>query len=158
MISKSISVPCAVALTLATAAPAFARDSTWLLCKGIGTHGAGADAEKTYIVASLLEHRGAVDRDLGVTLIYGDHVTRGAIVGKANATFMDKAAALKLANVDGKRANAFTGTGMLAGDLTAFTLDGTLDFTFGDDAKAKPAPFKAKLTCEPLDDQAIGKP
>ena len=28
-----------VLLLVATAGPAFARDSTWLLCKGVGTHG-----------------------------------------------------------------------------------------------------------------------
>ena len=146
-----------VATITATATPALARDSTWLLCKGIGTHGAGNDQEKTYIAASLLEHRGAADRDLGVTLIYGDHVARGAIVGTQKVQFIGKATALKLANI-GKKTTAFTGTALLANDMTSFTLKGTIDFTFGDDPKAKPLPFEAKLACDELDSMAIGHP
>lgn len=142
-----------IALVLtATAATSYAKDSTWLLCKGVGVQ---ADKTKTYIVASLLEHRGVADRDLGVTVIYGDHVTRGAIVGKAAAPFSGKPTALKLANV-GKAGTAFTGTATLADDMTTFSLKGSIDFTFGDDPKAKPQGFEAKLTCEALDDAAIG--
>lgn len=144
-----------VLVTLAASSAAYARDSAWLLCKGTGEHGTGADKEKTYLAASLLEHRGTEDRDLGVTLIYGDHVMRGAIVGTKTVSFSGKAAPLKLAHVD-KKGNAFTGTAMLSADLKTFTLKGTIDFTFGDDPKAKQAPFEAKLACEQLDDQAIG--
>ena len=147
----------ALIVLAATATPALARDSTWLLCKGIATHGAGADRETTYIAASLLEHRGAADRDLGVTVIYGDHVTRGAIVGTEKAQFLGKATALKLVSVD-KNTNVFTGTALLASDMRWFTLKGTIDFTFGDDPKEKQVPFEAKLQCEKLDSVAIGHP
>lgn len=40
--------------------------------------------------------------------------------------------------------------------MTAFTLAGKLDITFGADPKARPARLDAKLACEPLDDLAIG--
>jgi hypothetical protein len=134
----------------AVATPAFARDSAWLVCKGVGTH----DKEKSYFVASLLEHRSASgsDRDLEVALIYGVHIAHGAIVAKP---FESKAQAVKLATVDTKK-TAFTGTALMSEDFKTFTLKGQLDFTFGDDPKAKTEAFDAKLTCEQLDDQAIG--
>ena len=150
----------ALLVLAATATPALARDSTWLLCKGVGTHGAANDKEKIYIAASLLEHRGAADRDLGVTMIYGDHVTRGAIVGTEKAQFIGKATTLNLSNVD-KKGTAFTGTALLGNDMKSFALKGTIDFTFGDDPKAKQEPFEAKLACEELDNQKLqltGKP
>lgn len=55
-----------------------------------------------------------------------------------------------------KKGNAFTGTAMLSADFKTFTVKGTIDFTFGDDPKAKQVSFEAKLSCEQLDDQAIG--
>ena len=140
----------ALAFVMILAGTASAKDSTWLLCKGVATHG---DGTKTYVVASLLEHRGAADRDLDVTLIYGAHTARGAIVGTAKAPFLGKATAVKLAS---KRPATFAGTLALATDMTSVALDGKLDDTFGDDAKAKPTTMTAKLACEVLDDAAIG--
>lgn len=137
-----------IALVLAaTTATSYAKDSTWLLCKGVGEQ---ADKTKTYIVASLLEHRSPTDRDLGVTVIYGDHVTRGVLHG---TPFTGKE--LNLANV-GKPGTAFTGTATLSDDMKTFALKGSIDFAFGDDPKGKPQAFTAKLACEALDDAAIG--
>jgi len=47
----------AIALVALATSPALARDSTWLVCKGVADHGAAPDVDKTYLVASVLEHR-----------------------------------------------------------------------------------------------------
>jgi hypothetical protein len=148
-------LPAALALVIvaAAAAPALAKDSTWLLCKGVADHGKGADADKTYFVANLLEHRASngEDRVLMVSLIYGDRVSRGTI----DKVETGKAGKLVTKAVDGKHAVIFTGTGTLDDAMASFTLAGTLDETYGD-AKADRQPFAATLACEALDDQAIG--
>lgn len=59
-------------------------------------------------------------------------------------------------SVAGRHAVTFSGTAELATDLATFALNGTIDFTFGRDARAARVPFTAKLTCETLDDLAIG--
>jgi hypothetical protein len=130
---------------------AYAGDSTWLSCKGIATYGDKAPRSKMYLVASLLEHRGAdgASRDLDVTLLKGSNVSVGTIRG-------DQSGALEVRNVVDKHPVTFTGTARLAEDMKTFTLAGKLDITFGSDPKAKPARLDAKLTCETLDDLAIG--
>lgn len=141
---------------LATATPALASDSTWLLCKGTGVHGVKGDETKTNIVASLHEHRAAGGRDLAVTLIYGVHVSTGDEQGKTlgkDEDVVGKVAALKLATA--KKRTVFTGTGELATDMKTYTLKGKIDFTFGDDPKEPQVPFTAKLTCEQLDDASL---
>ena len=145
----------AVALVVATTAPAAARDSTWLLCKGVSERGT-KDKEKAWLVASVFEHRGATDRDLDVTLLYGSHVMSGTIVGGKSVAFVDKAAGVKLVATEGKKTTPFSGTVKLSGDFHTLTLTGDYDITFGSDPKAKPERLEAKLACEQLDDQAIG--
>jgi hypothetical protein len=138
-------------------ATASAGDSTWLLCKGIGEHGA-KDVTKTHIVASLHEHRGTGGRDLSVTLIYGVHLNRGDILGKSlgkDADVIGKSAPLKLTSVASKGKVVFNGTGELAKDMKTFTLKGSLDGTYAQDPKPTMEPFAAKLACEVLDDLAI---
>jgi hypothetical protein len=137
----------------------YAGDSTWLLCRGIAEHGAGADRQKTHMVASLHEHRGAKGdgRDLSVTLIYGDHVGRGEVIGKDGGDEVGKQVPVKLSSIDGKKRPVFTGTSELAQDMNTVTLTGSIDWTFGQDAKAKMVPFSGKLNCKQLDDQAIGQ-
>ena len=44
----------------------------------------------------------------------------------------------------------------LGAGMTSLDLEGTIDPAFGVDPKAKRVPFTAKLTCETLDDLAIG--
>lgn len=126
-----------VALSLLIASSAEAHDSLWLLCKGdIGT---GQD--KITIVASLFEHReGADKRAVGVTLMFGDNVGRGELAGWSGP--------LKVTHVEGKKA-FFAGTGELNSTFDAFTLKGSLDSSFGDDAKKK---LTMKLACETIRD------
>lgn len=50
----------------------------------------------------------------------------------------------------------FTGTGELATGHGAVTLAGTLDLDLGQRRKPTPVPVTATLTCEALDDLAIG--
>jgi hypothetical protein len=142
-----------ILIVLASSGIAFARDSTWLLCRGTGEHGTGADKQRTHVVASLHEHRAAngTDRDVAITLIYGDHVIKGTVASSAGT---GKAEAVKLSTLEGKRAVVFTGTSALAQDMHAITFAGSIDWTFG--AANKLVPFSAKLTCDELDDQAIG--
>jgi hypothetical protein len=145
--------PLAVLILAATASPALAKDSTWLVCKGIATHGTGADADKTFFVANVLEHRApsGSDRELRVSLIYGDRVSRG-VIAKAES---GKAGKLETRNVDGKHGVIFTGTAQLDDAMSSFAITGTLDDTYGD-AKPDRHPLTATLSCEALDDQAIG--
>jgi hypothetical protein len=135
--------------TLSTVA--HAADSTWLSCKGIATYGDKAPRSRMYLMASLLEHRAddGVSRDLDVTLIKGAHVSLGTIHGDQRGT-------LELRDVIDKHPVMFTGTASLAENMKTFTLTGKLEVTFGFDAKAKPVRVDAKLTCEALDDLAIG--
>lgn len=153
------SLAAVIALCTAAAVPSIAHagDSTWLLCKGIGMQGAKPHVTKTYFAASLLEHRGSdgSSRDLGVTLMYGDHVNRGVIQGKTSGDFQAKAVPFKAASTAGKSPTTFTGTAQLGKDMKSFTLTGNIDWTFGDDPKAERIPFTAKLTCETLDDLSI---
>src|SRR5450432_3028492 len=96
----------ALALVAITAAPALAKDSTWLVCKGVAEHGAASNTSKTYFIANVLEHRAAngSDRELRVTLIYGDRVSRGTV---ANAE-PNKAGKLETRAVDGTRGVIFS--------------------------------------------------
>lgn len=132
--------------------PAFAKDSTWLLCKGTADH-ATKPASKTFLAASVLEHRApnGSDRALAVTLIYGDRVSRGTVARAEPG----KPGKLATKNVDGKHTVIFTGTAQLDDAMTTLALTGTLDEMFGD-AKPDRAPLTATLACETLDDQAIG--
>jgi hypothetical protein len=143
------------AAAVAVPAIADAKDSTWLVCKGVGSQGAKADT-KTYVVASLLEHRGADGRNLAVTLIYGDNVSRAEAIGKKGDDFVGKPAKLKLLSIGSGHRTTLDGTITLAADMASVAIDGALDPTFGSDAKSKPVPFTAKLSCETLDDQSIG--
>jgi hypothetical protein len=138
----------------AAASPALAKDSTWLVCKGVAEHGAAPDADKTFFVANVLEHRApsGSDRELRVTLIYGDRASRG-VIAKAEP---NKAGKLETRDVDGKRGVIFSGTGQLDEAMTSFAITGKLDETYGD-AKPDRRPLRATLTCEALDDQAIGR-
>lgn len=133
---------------------AVAGDSSWLWCKGFGDQGAKAPLTRTFFAASILEHRSAKGdtRDIGVTLVYGDHVSRG-VISDADS---DRPGKLTAKSVTGKQAVTFTGTGTLAMDLRTFTVTGKIDFDFGDVAKPTFVPFVAKLECEKLDDLSIG--
>jgi hypothetical protein len=144
-------------LTLMSPA-AYAGDSVWLWCKGTGDQGTATPPKRTYLGASLLEHRGATGdhRDLAVTLVYGDHVSRGAIIGQHAGEWLGKPTALVASNLSGKPSVTFTGTAELAKDMRSFTLKGSIDTSFGSDPKSKPIAYVAKLTCETLDDLAIG--
>jgi hypothetical protein len=133
---------------------AAAGDSTWLWCKGTAERGAKPSATRTMFAASLHEHRGAGGdtRELAVTLVYGDHVSRGTI---ANAE-VDKAGTLTTTSVLGKRAAVFAGKAKLDQAMTTFTLTGTIDASYGDGGgKSATVPFTAKLTCATLDDQTL---
>jgi hypothetical protein len=142
----------ALALVAALAAPALAKDSTWIVCKGVAAHGAKPDVTRTYLVASALEHRAprGDGRELAVTLIYGDRVSRGTVADSEPG----KAGKLETRSVTGKRAVIFTGTAQLDDAMTSLVLAGTLDAMYGD-AKPMREPVTATLACETLDDQAI---
>src|SRR5438067_728996 len=94
----------AVVAALLASGLAEARDSTWLLCKGTAEHGTGKDADKSTVVASLLEHRASdgTSRDLGVTLLFGDRVSHGAVPGKNGSDAAPKGSQLKLVDMAGK--------------------------------------------------------
>jgi hypothetical protein len=151
-----------VAVTLlASTGVAHAKDSLWLICKGVGDHG----GDKSHVVVSLHEHRGSdgATRDLDVVLIYGVHVSRGEVqgtkAGVKDGEVIGKAVPLKLSVTKPKAADTFTGTGELTRDMKTFTMKGSIDWAFGQDPAPKPTmvSFSAKLTCELLDDQAIKK-
>jgi hypothetical protein len=138
-----------LALMLAVAAPriVLAGDSSWLVCKGIGERGAKADRHKRHVLVSAFEHRGSADtRDLSVTLVWADHVSRGTA---KNVT--TKPLALTTRTVEGKRSVMFAGKVTVAKDLSAITLNGVLDGV-GD---GKRLAFDAQLSCEILDDASI---
>ena len=127
-----------LALAILTASTAsYAGDSNWLLCKSTG---------KEALVASLFEHRNDAGdgRALSVTLIRGDHVTRGDI-----ANLEDKPAALEVVEI-GAKLPMFKGTGQLPNDMKTFTIKGKLDKSFGTDPKAKLEAFTAKLSCSSM--------
>lgn len=150
-----------VVISLVTAASnvSYAGDAAWLWCKGTADRGIKPNVVTTYFAASLLEHRagrsdgGLSTRELSVTLVYGDHVGRGVI---READVDHVAGPLEVRNIEGKHAITFTGTGDLAFDLTTFTLKGKIDFSFGFDAKPTREPFVATMSCQQLDDLAIG--
>jgi hypothetical protein len=152
-----------VVAILSSAGVAHAADSTWLICKGIAEHGAKGDVDKSHVVVSLHEHRGADggSRDLDVTLIYGVHVSRGVVIGKTHGTkdgdVTGKAVPVKLSLTRTKTFETFTGTGEVSSDNKTFTMKGSVDWAFGHDPKPTMVPFSAKLTCERLDDLAIKK-
>jgi hypothetical protein len=151
-------LPIAIAAAvLATSNIASARDSMWLVCKGIVDPGAGHD--KSYLVASLYEHRSesGASRDLAVTVIYGDHVAKGAILDSADGFTDGKARPVKLATVGVKTSHPiFTGTLALTSDVKSVSLVGSLDAYYGDAAKPSLEQVTAKLVCQQLDDMAIG--
>ena len=146
---KLVALATTIAITTLSTV-SYAGDATWLSCKGIATYG-DKPRSRMYLVASLVEHRGAdgASRDLDVTLIKGGHVSLGTIHG-------DQRGPLEVRNVTDKHPVTFTGTAQLTEDMKTFTLTGKLDITFGNDPKEKPARLDAKLTCETLDDLAIG--
>lgn len=133
-----------VALCLCAPAVAHAGDSTWLWCKGIATRG----ATKTYFAASLLEHRAndGATRDLEVMLVYGAN-TASTTVAKYD---IDKVSKLSTA-----APVKFTGTLKLDPKMQTLTLTGKIDESFGG-PKPNLVAFSAKLTCDTLDDLAIG--
>lgn len=140
------------ALTLSSGIAA-ARDSTWLVCKGTATHGAGKDAEKATVVTSLLEHRAAdgASRDLEVTFLWGDRASHGTIAGKNGGDAAPKGSALRLTSLTGKPgAPVLSGTAELGRDFKTFAFSGTADWAFGDDPKPTMVPVSAKLACEEL--------
>ncbi len=138
-----MSLRLALVLVVATSGLAEARDSTWLLCQGIGDQG----GKKVHVVASLLEHRApdGQSREVAVTLVRGDRVGRGTIAGER----------LALKEI-GSHREVWTGKANLSADMRAFALDGTIDAFWGDAAKPLHQPFTAKLACQELDDAAIG--
>ena len=140
----------AIVIIALLASPALAKDSTWLVCKGTADHG-GA---KTFFVANVLEHRGSHgdDRELRVTLIYGDRVSRGVIA----KTEGGKPGKLETRAIDGKHVVIFSGTATLDDAMSSLVLAGTLDEMYGD-AKPDRQKLAATLACEALDDQAIGR-
>jgi hypothetical protein len=149
-----------IASSIVTAAGvSHAADSSWLVCKGVADRGTKSSLEHVYLAANLFEHRGAGGdtRDLGVTLLKGDHVGRGDIIGKRAGDFTQKAVALTVKSVIGKHEIAFTGTAQVAEDLSTITLVGKADVWMGDNGKPKLIPIVATLTCETLDDLAIGQ-
>jgi hypothetical protein len=110
MMTGSSLVALAIATTTMTLSTAsYAGDATWLSCKGIATYGDKAPRSRMYLVASLVEHRGAdgASRDLDVTLIKGGNVSLGAIHG-------DQTGPLEVRNVTDKHPVTFTGTAQLA--------------------------------------------
>ena len=154
MIRLSIAIATAV---LATSTLADARDSAWVLCKGIVDPGAGH--AKSYLVASLLEHRSdnGASRDLAVTVLYGDHVARGAILNSDDGFTDGRARPVKLTTVGTKTSHPiFTGTVALTSDMKSVAMVGSLDEDYGDAAKPSLVQVTAKLACEQLDDMAIG--
>jgi len=135
-----------VLAAVAIPSAAQAADSSWLVCKGIATHG---DTQKTFFVANVLEHRyEAVKRALDVTLIYGANVSTGEVTDIAAGT-------LRATSVDNKHV-VFVGTGKLSEGFKTFTLVGKIDFDFGGRDNPRMDRFTAKLSCEQLDDLAIG--
>jgi hypothetical protein len=144
----------ALASLLVLTATASAGDSSWLLCKGVGELGKKGDVDKMYFAASLVEHRdGAEGRALEVALMKGTNVSSGSYKGDGDSVYSKQT--LKVTQDNGKRI-FFTGTGELPMSMKTFTLDGKLDSSFGADAKPSLVPFHAKLSCELLDDLAIG--
>lgn len=142
-----------IAALTASSGVAAARDSTWLLCKGTATHGAGKNAEKATVVTSLLEHRAAdgESRDLEVTFVWGGRASHGTIAGKNGSDAAVKGSTLKLTSVTGTAgAVVLTGTAELATDFKRFSFSGTADWAFGDDPKPTMVPVSAKLVCEEL--------
>ena len=136
-----------VGILLGLARPSHANDSTWLVCKGIASPG----ATKMHLVVSAIEQRAAngSDRDLSLTIMRGDHVSRAVATkietGKPRAFTARRG---KHVTIDGRVT--------LASDMSTLALDGTIDPSFGIDAKQARASFTAKLACETLDDLAIG--
>ena len=144
MLARVSSMALFVAMILSGAA--HAADSSWLVCKGIAVHG---DKQQSYFVANVLEHRYQADkRALDVALIYG------ANIGTGEVTDID-AGTLRVADVANKHVT-FIGTGTLSADFKTFTLAGKIDFNFGALANARMERFAAKLSCDELDDLAIG--
>jgi hypothetical protein len=125
---------------LCLARPSFAADSTWLLCKGKTDGGIP-------LVVSAFEQRAASgdQRDLSLTVVRGDHVSRGV----ARNVDEGKAAAFTARTVD--KWVTIEGKVTLVSGMTALTLSGTIDPSFGHDTSPKRVAFKAKLTCETVD-------
>lgn len=134
--------------TLVASSAVHAKDSLWLVCSGIAEVGAKPSA-KTHVVASMFEHRSAKlgGRDVSLTLIYGDRLGRGEIVGDADITHKLE---LHVKTLERKPQVLFAGTAELVDDERALVLHGTFDR--GDGGK----PFAARLLCEEQDDDAIG--
>jgi hypothetical protein len=141
-------LPIILTLVFATAGLAHAGDSTWLLCKGV----ADFDGKKMYVVASVLERRDADEdsRDLDVSFLKGANEATGTLLGK-NGDFMGKSTALEL-KTKGKL--AWKGSVTLGKDFKTFAMTGTQDMGWG--TTKLDTKMTAKLTCEALDDLAIG--
>jgi len=139
---------------LCLASPSFAGDSTWLVCKGVAGYGPDTQRDKMHLVVSALEHRAASGdkRDLSITVLRGDHQSRGVVRNVEEG----KPGKLGAKALGGNQRVTIDGRLTLASGMASIDLDGTIDPSFGADAKAKRVPFAAKLTCETLDDQAIG--
>jgi hypothetical protein len=148
---RSLAFAITVTAPLLAGSLAHAGDASWLLCKGVAEH----DGAKMYVAASLVEHRAAdgENRDLAVTLLKGANSASGNLLGKKVGDFAGKSTPLALT---GHGKTVWKGKVVLANDFTTFAMDGSFDISFGTDRKAKLAPFTAKLTCETLDDLAIG--
>jgi hypothetical protein len=136
------------ALSCGLAGVAFARDSTWMLCKGKASMG----DDKVPVLVNLLEHRAedGSSRDLEVTLIYGDRVSRGTVKGKDGSDATAKGNTVKLVDTSSKATVIYDGGAVLSEDFKALTLKGKADQFWGDD-KPTPVPFSAKLKCEEID-------
>jgi hypothetical protein len=125
----------------------YAGDAAWVVCKGVAEQ--GKSAARLYIVVSVLDRRtGKGDgREQAITLIKGDHVSRGIVGAKG---------VLATRDIAGRKSIVFDGTATLPDDLSSLSLRGTIDPTFGVDRKATREPATATLACEQLDDLAIG--
>lgn len=133
----------ALILVLGTSGTAAARDSSWLICKGVGQHGKKGDQTKYSFVVSAHEHRSPSGngRETSLVFIFGEHVSRGTLTDNKNKS-------LKLTSIEDKHPVVFTGSGQMPDDLKTLTLTGDLDMSFGADAKTSTAPLTVKLTCE----------
>lgn len=146
-------IPCLIAASALWPSVATAGDASWLWCKGVLTL---ADGSKTYLGASLVERRAGdgQHRDLDVRLVRPQRAWTAVLRG-AKGDFAQQPVALKV--TQGKRA-IFAGTARLtftAGTPVTLALDGKVDALWGE-GKARPTAATGTLTCDELDDLAIG--
>ena len=136
-----------LAIVVALSSVAYAGDATWLLCKGVMS---GADIGKRYVVVNLVEHRADAGRAVDVMFQMGMSIANGQV---ADAAF--NGATGKLSVTLDKHA-IFAGTSKLSQNMKTLELAGKFDFNWGAGDKPSNSAVTAKLTCDNLDDLAIG--